>query len=232
MSTFWRDYKDVRFSRQFISENATLYRLQANTYARKKSMHKVILELTERVMEPFWVFSFVGRLSAPKPKYEKKRKKPHEKYESQNGHAEDIYDFLQRNKTEPVWENERYIALWSRGHHRDLVRFLRDACWSKKSSAYSPYWDGEFFMAGFRSPPVGTDGDAVWEWMCNHESQADLSVRYFEDLDYIGMEFQIQDPNFEKEKYIYELVQEVCTDHFIDPILENIDPLDCLGYER
>jgi len=192
----------------------------------------VILELTERVMEPFWVFSFVERLaSIPKREYEKKREKPHEDYESKNGLAEDIYDFLQRNKTESVWKNERYVALWSRGHHRDLVRFLHDVCWSKKSSTYNPYWDGEFSMGGILNPPVGTDGDAVWNWVRSDEGQVDLFVRCFEDFTYMGIEFQFQDPTFEKEKYIYELVQEVCTDHFIDPILENIDPMDNLGYD-
>ncbi len=231
MSLFWHDYKDIRFSSKKAGEDAILYRLQAQTYARKTSMHKVVLELTERVMEPFWVFSFVERLSAPKSKYEKKRKNPHEKYESEKGLAEDIYEHLQTTKAEPVWRNDRHIALWSRGHHRKLVRFLHDTCWSKKSSAYNPYWDGEFYMAGFENPSDEADGDDIWNRMCSGETHADLYVRYFEGFSYIGIEFQIQNPTFEKEKYIYELVQEICTDHFIDPILENIDPLDCLGYD-
>lgn len=232
MSGRWYQYyKERYFSKKMIDEETVLYRVQANAYIWKKAVHKAIAEISERVMEPYpVVYTFIRRKSDKNFIATKRIKQKKIRYESEKGLADDIYDWMQRYGIERVWKNEQVVALRSQGHHRELLRYLCKHCWRKNT--YNPYWDGNFFMCGINTALPDMTDDEMWQRIQNKEIKFDLVVQYHEAFDDVGIDFLIHKPNFEKEKYIYELVQEVCMDHGIDLILDGIDPQSNLGYDE
>ncbi len=220
----WREEGKITFSKIQIYEDRVSYRLSGYIGRKEKILRQLFLELTESVMTPYGVFSFIRRFGS----YATLRTKTYKKYESKQGLANDIYDHLKATKTEPVWRTNLSVALWSHGHHRKLVQYLDEKCRSKHR--LNPYWSGEFFMHGFRFVSPAETGHAMWEKLCTADFFADIYVIYNESPLFIDFELHYRDPD--EEKRICRLVKEACDRHGVKPILKNIDPAMMeLGYE-
>jgi len=214
----------ITFSKITIYEDRVSYRLSGHIGRKEKILDQMILELTESVMAPYGVFSFIRRLDYVMAR----RTKAYKKYESKQGLANDIYDHLTATKTEPVWRTNQSVALWSHGHHRKLVQYLDEKCRSKHR--LNPYWAGEFFMHGFRNVSPAETGHAMWKKLCAADFFADIYVIYNESPLFIDFELHYRD--HDEEKRICRLVKAACDRHGVKPILENIDPsMMELGYE-
>ncbi len=222
----WRDEGKITFSKATEYEGWVSYRLWGYLGRKEKILDQMILELTESVMAPYGVFSFIRRLDFVMAR----RTKACKKYESKQGLANDIYDHLKATKSEPVWRTNQSVALWSHGHHRKLVQYLDEKCRSKHH--FNPYWDSEFLMHGFQYVSPAETGHAMWKKLCDADFHADIRVTYERGV-YLSINFELHHRDHDEEKRICRLVKEACDRHGVKPILENIDPsMMEVGYER
>ena len=114
----WIEQGKITFSKATEYEGWVSYRLSGYLGRKEKILDQMILELTESVMAPYGVFSFIRRLDFVMAR----RTKACKKYESKQGLANDIYDYLKKTGEEPVWRTNQSVALWSHGHHRQHCR--------------------------------------------------------------------------------------------------------------
>jgi len=230
MSRGWRLFVDlykegkVTFSKHTHFGDSVSYRLTGLSGRLKDNLYSIIVELTESVAESYGVFSFIRRLGSSGA-----HEKPC-KYESEKGLADDIYEHLKESGEEQVWCTDQTVALWSYGHHRELVRYLDGTCRSR--FGIDPYWNGEFYMYGVRGVFPGASGDAIWEELSAKRLMPDLTVSYGDNSE-IWIDFLLRNKTHDEEKRICRLVKAACDRHKVKPILENIDPsMMDLGYER
>ena len=229
MSRGWQLFVDlykegkVTFSKKTHFGNSVSYRLAGLSGRLKDDLYSIIIELTETVPSSHGVFSIIKRLGTPGTHV-----KPC-KYESEKGLADDIYEHLQKTEEAPVWCTDHVVALWSYGHHRDLVRYLDETCRSR--FGVDPYWNGAFYMYGVRGGFPGASGDAIWEELSAKRLMPDLTVTYGDNNE-IWIDFLLRNTTSDEEKRICRLVKAACDRHNVKPILENIDPsMMELGYD-
>ena len=202
-------YKEgkVIFSKKIYLNGLVSCRLEGLHGRKKHVLDKMILELTESVLAPYGVFSFIKRLGIS-------HDKPRKKYESEQGLAADIYDWIKRYETEPVWRTEKEVALWSRGYHRELMQFLDKHCRSRFSC--DPYWNGEVSLYGFQNLPENTLGEDVWNRLSEGAIEPDLVVTYRSNY-HIWVDFRFRCINREEIERVCKLIEDTCERHGIVP---------------